>query len=894
MNCQSCLIYSLFEKKRFYFFISDLIFFFHVSIGIKSYNISDFQSFFPIILMLLIFLLQIVFFYKLNDSVIISDLRLTMILLPSIILHLYIIFYFIDNNCWYYEALGVLYYSHKLIKSQKFKNVFKWVIFLIFCFKFELFINNLIQSILYLCLFLLFFFRKIVNQKTMINLPSPIKNVSPLMNTIINDTQNDQINYKILNSFKEGIVLFDKNFKIKWHNDFLYNIMETPIEVPIENLESKILNIKEEENYVKYQSMNLRTEDKFQRFFKAFQTKVAFFNESMQEVDENNEFGLKSQMINSQMLKSQKNDCKTTQIITAGNISTNLNITKIGTNFSTLKAFDTVQNKCKYQHTHFLNSNGNFEIDHKKMNSNKLKSLKECLNEIFGRFEKTLQEISLEDINFNKFSTYGRYYYDHSKQSQFRIFCISFFTYHDDVFVVLKPLNESDLILYSINNNLTQNRLLASMCHELRTPLNSITNMLELMEFDIQHNETTNLSNNEYLNNALMNSNILLSSINDFLDYFSIASHIFELNLEEFNMKKMVYEVFEIFHFVAEKKILNFEVDYDDNIVALCYNDGKRLRQILLNILNNAFKFTIKGSIIFKIKQKMTNFLKISIEDSGYGMEPSTLKSLANFCLINESNETTGGFGLCITNHLINFIGPQENQLRYNGVFRGLKVKTETNKGTKFSFFVRNNLEEIKIIQESSISLKDLSYNSIPFESENNILIMAKKKFKFMDSRNNLSRLISDHSLLHQNMIHSCRCYKVLAVDDNDFNLFVLSENFKKAHIQFDQAKNGDEAIKKIGDFLNQKPEGSLKFCEKCKFYKVILMDIDMPVKNGYETTRELKKLFKNFNINVPIIALSAFSQNDSKEKAIEAGMHSYLVKPFTYENLQSIVNKYI
>ena len=84
------------------------------------------------------------------------------------------------------------------------------------------------------------------------------------------------------------------------------------------------------------------------------------------------------------------------------------------------------------------------------------------------------------------------------------------------------------------------------------------------------------------------------------------------------------------------------------------------------------------------------------------------------------------------------------------------------------------------------------------------------------------------------------------------------------------------------------------KFCEKCGFFKLILMDIDMPIKNGYETTSELKVLFKNFNKTVPIVALSAFSQADHKRKAEDAGMNFYLEKPFTQEKLNFLVSTYL
>ena len=695
----------------------------------------------------------------------------------------------------------------------------------------------------------------------------------------IND---EKENYKILNSFKEGIVLFDKNYKIKWKNDFIHNIMESPIDFPIEELSKRILSIKQDTNYVKFQQSSLKEEEGFRHFFKAFQTKVACFKETTdQEINE-----LKAGFFS---MKSQKIESKTSQIISRNFSKTSTNI-NISSKLSTFKAINThTKIKKKLKIIHLLNNNGNFESLHNDYSLH-LKSLRDYMKDIFNKEEDNLQEISMEDIDFEKFNMYGRYDYgDNTIDSLSRMFSISFFPYHNEIFVVLKPLNNNDLIISSINNNLKQNRLLASMCHELRTPLNSITNMLELMETDLQHNEK-DLSNNEYLNNALTNSNLLLSSINDFLDYFSINSHIFELELEEFNLKKMCQEIFELFHFIAAKKNINFELIFDETASDLCYNDSKRLRQILLNLINNAFKFTIEGSIIFKIKQKNHELFKISVEDSGFGMDASIFKSLANFHFINENNETTGGFGLCITNHLVNYIGPQ--MIQRSHIFKGLKLKTELGKGSKFSFFLRNTPhKKILDVLEPCESLKNISYDSVPFESEKNIIAMTRVEYqnncKFLSSINNLRNLMVDQKT-------TCECFKLLAVDDNEFNLFVLTEKFKKKGIYIDIAHSGDESINKISDYLYEKPNSNLKFCQKCKFYKLILMDIDMPVKNGYETTVALKNLFQIFDLNIPIIALSAFSQNNAKEKAFESGMISFIEKPFSHEKLEIIAKKYL
>ena len=138
-----------------------------------------------------------------------------------------------------------------------------------------------------------------------------------------------------------------------------------------------------------------------------------------------------------------------------------------------------------------------------------------------------------------------------------------------------------------------------------------------------------------------------------------------------------------------------------------------------------------------------------------------------------------------------------------------------------------------------------------------------------------------------------CKCSKLLAVDDNEFNLYILTEIFKKNDYSIDIAHSGDEAIEKVNAIF-KKNENSKIFCENCKFYKFVLMDIDMPIKNGYETSIILKDIFRKNNVNIPIIALSAFSQTEYQERAIVAGMEDYIEKPFNQIKYDYIVRKYL
>ena len=138
--------------------------------------------------------------------------------------------------------------------------------------------------------------------------------------------------------------------------------------------------------------------------------------------------------------------------------------------------------------------------------------------------------------------------------------------------------------------------------------------------------------------------------------------------------------------------------------------------------------------------------------------------------------------------------------------------------------------------------------------------------------------------------LRKCDCKQILAVDDNQFNLLVIKEKFKKSDIPTDLAQSGDEGIAKVLTFLKK----TVKLCNNCKLYKLILMDIDMPIKNGYETTKEIIQLFKEYNVSCPIVALSAFGHNESKEMALQVGMEEFIEKPLSHTKFEYLVDKYL
>jgi len=449
-----------------------------------------------------------------------------------------------------------------------------------------------------------------------------------------------------------------------------------------------------------------------------------------------------------------------------------------------------------------------------------------------------------------------------------------------------------------MNDAISQNKLFASMCHELRTPLNYMTNILEIMQSDLKGKQCKlkdNVQENnhqEYLDNAIRSSKLLISSVNDFLDYFSVSSNIFTLNTYDFNLKNLMTECFFLFNFLAEKKGISYYFEYDENIPSLCNNDEKRVQQVILNLVANAFKYTNAGSIILKARKKtVCDLIQISVKDTGTGIPIDLLRNIGKISSNSSSSSTTGGFGLCISNHLVNYIGPSNyiNYTEYKSYYKGLKARSVVNKGTKFSFLIpcQKNLVNEKLKKEASIQMVSIAENK-----ENDIILGSNDTlYKFLEDKtvkDVKSEKVEIFSSL-DDCLNNCTCSKILAVDDNQFNLFVLQEKFKKNEIPIDLAQSGDEAIQIVINALNGE-----KFCKECKFYKLILMDIDMPYKNGYETTKELINVFKKHNINTPIVALSAFGQTESTEMALEAGMKEFIEKPLTQTKFEYVVKKFL
>ena len=846
-------MFSIFEKTLFhnrfcYCLLSNFSFLCQlISFLLSSKELQINQGYIYMILFISIIILHSLYIFKNEITIITRERNFLLYILPSLAFNYYMTFYENNELIFYLQFMIIIFLVEMILKQNINILTFNTCLFIGFGVRLRFFRDEIVMSLFYLFFFLLFVLRLILklkvgkikkNEKEVNKDKISVKSI--LMTNNLSD-------YDILNNFKEGMVLFDSNLKIKWFNNYVFPTLSLPSNTPTEILETKILRIRQDQN----SNINNELKQKMKMVCSAFQTKCAILSEDIYHDKTRRECTFKTM--------------KTLESPTITNMSL----------------------RNKETHEYYLNQNGTFDVQNIKPRG---KYLREFLKDILKRSQNDSIEKNSQIIFFEKFNLYGTIKIPEKSLKKF--FLITFHGIKGDILVCLRELEQNDLIISLQNNHLNQNKQLASICHELRTPINSVTNILEMLKEQLRDCEG---SNREYLNHALTNSKLLLGSINDFIDYFSISARIFDMEIQETNLEILLKELKDLYQWMIESKLLDFKIDIDKKTPKNILTDPKRLKQILINLISNALRYTSKGSINLKIKPKSNECIKISITDTGIGIDSNLLNNLGNFSSVlkKDNSQQTGGFGLSVANHLANYLGPHI-ETKNLGIFKGLKVKTARDCGTTFSFLIRNCTEVNSLVLRN---LGEKENDSVPSEEEfESPDCEAISNYFEKNGFEMVCKLISSFAAVSGNneKKKNCNCPKVFAVDDNPFNLYVLTENFKKLGIPISVANNGMEAIGIISKILNKENCEAPKFCEKCGFFKLILMDIDMPIKNGYETTSELKVLFKNFNKTVPIVALSAFSQADHKRKAEDAGMNFYLEKPFTQEKLNFLVSTYL
>ena len=422
-------------------------------------------------------------------------------------------------------------------------------------------------------------------------------------------------------------------------------------------------------------------------------------------------------------------------------------------------------------------------------------------------------------------------------------------------FLIVKPyvkaqgeLLEEKVRAESASN--AKSDFLANMSHEIRTPINAVLGMNEMIIREDNRALDVAESDPMLVQEALENINVyagdvkkaghnLLAIVNDILDFSKIEAGRMELAEAPYQLSSLINDINNMIMFKAQDKGLVFNVEADPSLPDELSGDEVRVRQILTNLLNNAVKYTEKGSVILKLRGKKqdenTLILTIVVWDTGIGIKPEDKEQLFNKFerLEMDRNSTVEGtgLGLAITHNLIELMGGN------------IEVESEYGKGSIFTVNIPQKIVSGSTLGDLQTRLKDNAPGNRPY----------KESFRAPDAT-------------------------ILIVDDTRINLTVAVNLLKNTKMKIDTATSGEEAV---------------NMASKTR-YDVIFMDQRMPGMNGTEAFHKIRETENGASKDVPVICLTADAVIGAKERYLSEGFSDYLTKPIDNFALENMLMKYL
>ena len=479
--------------------------------------------------------------------------------------------------------------------------------------------------------------------------------------------------------------------------------------------------------------------------------------------------------------------------------------------------------------------------------------------------------------------------------------------------------------------NAAKSQFLSTMSHEIRTPMNAIVGMT-----DILLREELPQNTREYLNNIKNSGDALLTIINDILDFSKIESGKLEIIEEDYEPMSMFHDLSMIFLNRIGSKPVELLYDIDPKMPTKLHGDGQRLRQIVINLMNNAIKFTDSGFVKLKVRVEESSeesvYLKFEVQDTGQGIKEEDIgKLFASFQQVdtkkNRSKEGTG-LGLAICKQLVELMDGEIGVRSVYGegstfYFRlpqkvvnakpAARVKdagrksrialrivnpvvkeqiaamagayqiscTEWGKdaGEQADFLITDSIqsiseEERKRLHDSHGTLCVLQNPMLENVSGKDVTVINKPLYSL-----NFCQLINHEELVYQSAVEESKNFtapqaSILVVDDNEMNRKVAKGLMAPYQMQIDMAEDGKQAVEMV----------------QRKHYDIVFMDHMMPVMDGLEATAAIRALDGEYYQKLPIIALSANATSEAQEMFVSGKMDGFIAKPIRTKELAKCI----
>lgn len=382
-------------------------------------------------------------------------------------------------------------------------------------------------------------------------------------------------------------------------------------------------------------------------------------------------------------------------------------------------------------------------------------------------------------------------------------------------------------------NQSARNVFFANMSHEIRTPINTIIGLNEMIMRENMTGQTR-----EYARDIQIASNMLLNQVNDILDFSQMEIDKMHIVPVKYKTVELFGDLIELVRLRMSKKNLDLYLDIDPNLPKVLYGDEKRLKQVFLNLLDNAVKYTQEGSVTFCVqadrKDDENIYLKVKIEDTGIGIRNEDLEHIYNsFARVDEKKNRRvmgTGLGLSITKQLVNLMGGEIN------------VDSIYTKGTVFTIIM-----EQRVVEGSPIGNVDFMKLAVK-DGEKYV-----PEFEAPEAR-------------------------ILVVDDSNMNTMVTSKLLEDTKVQIDIATSGAEALKMT----------------KKKFYHVILLDYMMPDMDGVQTLKEMRTQENGLCRESAMIVLTGNTVSGARKMYEEQGFNGYVEKPIQGKLLEKEIFQFL